>query len=750
MTLTEDEPEAGDEAEASQEAFQGPSHVPLVCTSQCCQESLEVYQEKDDIIISRTKRTQGQRSRQFCCDWYRSYPWLVLRITRLKVFCAYCRYCDAKGLLKDKLSDRAFISSGFCNWKKALERFEQHAKSSVDKEALLAIEVMAQPSVLSQLSSQYKRDQAGRREMLMVTLTSLQYLVRQGLPIRGHEEVEGNLSQLLLLRAKDCRGLKQYIDQGNYLSHEVINEMISIMSTRVLRQILSEIREANIFSLIADEATDVAHKEQLSMTIRWVDKSFQIYETPVELINVPKTDSETLTMVITDCLLRLSLPVGQCRGQAFDGASNMSGHVSGVAQRIQQLESSAIFVHCFAHCTNLCLQTLGKQSQCVHNALELIMGVSQLIRFSPKRSTLFDTLQSQVSPGAPSLKPLCPTRWTVRTRAISAILSNYKLLLDVLEVIQSGRDEYAMKANGYLTSMTQFSTFFGLKLSYLIFSVTEQLSLTLQGKDTTIQEGVQAATLTMDFLQEQRTDDRYDAFYTTVLADSKDLTSEPVLPRQRRPPRKIDSNSASHVFSDTKSYFRKQYYEAIDIVTNELRQRFCQERGMPVAAKLEKLLLNAANATSDIGSDSGEIVEMYSKDLDATRLAPQLQMLPQLLRTYNECYPQTAIQRITNVRTLCDIMNNVTVSRTMFDQINKLLHILLTIPVTTATAERSFSTLRRLKTYLRSTMSQSRLNHLMILHIHKNRTDELNILDIAKEFIEVNDRRIKFFGRFIV
>lgn len=170
---------------------------------------------------------------------------------------------------------------------------------------------------------------------------------------------------------------------------------------------------------------------------------------------------------------------------------------------------------------------------------------------------------------------------------------------------------------------------------------------------------------------------------------------------------------------------------------------------MPVAAKLEKLLLDAANSTISSESLPGDIVEMYSKDLDATRLAPQLQMLPQLLCMYNECCPQTAIQRITNVRTLCDIMNNVTVSRTVFDQINKLLHILLTIPATTATAERSFSTLRRLKTYLHSTMSQSRLNHLMILHIHKQRTDELNVLDIAKEFIEINDRRVKFFGRFV-
>ena len=68
--------------------------------------------------------------------------------------------------------------------------------------------------------------------------------------------------------------------------------MISLMSNRVLRQILTEIREAQIFSLIADEATDVAHKEQLCMTIRWVDRSFEIYETLVEL-NVPQTDSET-------------------------------------------------------------------------------------------------------------------------------------------------------------------------------------------------------------------------------------------------------------------------------------------------------------------------------------------------------------------------------------------------------------------------------------------------------------------------
>jgi hypothetical protein len=57
---------------------------------------------------------------------------------------------------------------------------------------------------------------------------------------------------------------------------------------------------------------------------------------------------------------------------------------------------------------------------------------------------------------------------------IEAVLANYQLLLDALEVIQQGRDEYAMKAHGFLNSMLKFSTYFGLKVSHLIFSATEQ------------------------------------------------------------------------------------------------------------------------------------------------------------------------------------------------------------------------------------------------------------------------------------
>ena len=207
--------------------------------------------------------------------------------------------------MTDNLGEAAFITSGFNNWKKTLQ-------SSIHKEAMLKIEMLKQPSIGFQLSSQINKDQKIRRKMLLITLSSLKFLVRQGLAIRGHEEMEGNLMQLLLLQAERCPDLKRCIHDKQYLSGEIANEFIALMGNAVLRALLSEIREVNMFSLIADEASDVSDKEQLCTTIRWVDSSFQIHETPLELINVPKTDSETLTSMIKDSFVRLALPIRQC------------------------------------------------------------------------------------------------------------------------------------------------------------------------------------------------------------------------------------------------------------------------------------------------------------------------------------------------------------------------------------------------------------------------------------------------------
>ena len=130
------------------------------------------------------------------------------------------------------------------------------------------------------------------------------------------------------------------------------------------------------------------------------------------MIHVPSTTSATLTASIKDILIRCILPLSNCRGQAYDGASNMMGHLRGVATQLECEEPSALRVHCFAHCLNLCLQDVAKKCQPIRNALDNVMELSQLIRYSPKRSLVFKQCKEELSPEGTGLRPLCLTRWT--------------------------------------------------------------------------------------------------------------------------------------------------------------------------------------------------------------------------------------------------------------------------------------------------------------------------------------------------
>ena len=89
-------------------------------------------------------------------------------------------------------------------------------------------------------------------------------------------------------------------------------------------------------------------------------------------------------------------------------------------------------------------------------------------------------------------------------------------------------------------------------------------------------------------------------------------------------------------------------------------------------------------------------------------------------------YEQLQLQTLDSVELLAMVM--------------KLTKIILTMPAANAISERNFSALRRMKTWLRSTMNQTRLNWCMVLHIH-NDTDKLNIADVANEFVSRNSTR---------
>ena len=372
----------------------------------------------------------------------------------------------------------------------------------------------------------------------------------------------------------------------------------------------------------------------------------------------------------------------------------------------------------------------------------------QFIKFSPKRSTLFETLKRDValSTGqtSPSLRTLCPTRWTVRNTAISSVLKNYKTLMSALDQIQEGHDEYAAKASGLLNRMEDFDTFFGLKLSYLIFAPAEQCSTNIQAVDITVQEAMKGAKVLVSHLNSLRKDTMFDRFYLDAVEESKVFTGEPKLPRNRKLPRRIDHGaSEGHRHLSPTEMYHQTYYEAIDVVAEEVKRRFDQP-DICIIRDIENVILECANEGTT-GLLTQQIVEFLGSDVDVKRLKVQLAMLPDLIKTAFD----GSIKKVTNIRTIPDAMTKSSIYQKMLCEVDKLLLLYLTFPVTTATAERSFSSLRRVKTYFRNTMSACKLNNLLLMHVHQSRTDELNLTEIAKAFIALNSRRIHYFGKLL-
>ena len=136
------------------------------------------------------------------------------------------------------------------------------------------------------------------------------------------------------------------------------------------------------------------------------------------------------------------------------------------------------------------------------------------------------------------MKSLSLTRWTARTGAIDAIIKDYNVLLESLEEIHATtRDEYGLKAGGLLQSLVKFNTLFGLKLSYVIFSAAEQVSITLQKKTTILQEALVAVDAAKAYLTRIRSDDNFNLFYEEAAKFANDhKLNAPELPRNRRRP----------------------------------------------------------------------------------------------------------------------------------------------------------------------------------------------------------------------
>ncbi|XP_050516144.1 52 kDa repressor of the inhibitor of the protein kinase-like [Diabrotica virgifera virgifera] len=236
-----------------------------------------------------------------------------------------------------------------------------------------------------------------------------------------------------------------------------------------------------------------------------------------------------------------------------------------------------------------------------------------------------------------------------------------------------------------------------------VHSLTLSLSRVLQSENQDLGEAIELADAAKQVLLERRENAEKDfrGIFKTVSEISAKYDIE-----LRKPRLASKQTQRSNVQTDSvQDYFRITIYiPYIDLFLTHIQDRFLNHR---------KILSNFAclfpNKMKNFNEEScAQLFEPYSSILrDDSRdiWVDEVKLWRQRIAGKN----------VKNSLEALDVCNG-----DAFPNVHQMLRILAVLPVTTATNERSFSTLRRLKTYLRSTMSEDRLNGLASLNIHRD------------------------------
>ena len=329
------------------------------------------------------------RPRGFNRDWYKSYQWLEYSVERDAAFCFPCRMFK----VGSSRCESTFTVTGFRNWKHAMGQkgiITSHDKCDVHKQAMIdwkqyKINMQHHTSVQDRNNSVCSQQIHHNRHYIKTIAEVLRLCAMQDLALRGHREGEdshnpGNFLKILELIGNHDSVVGEKLRNGpqnaTYTSPEIQNSVLHIMGEMLGSQICVEIKKARVFSLLVDETKDASKIEQLAIVFRYVDiESASIHERFLTFVPAETLNAEGLSNLIIKTLEKYHIDPMLMVSQGYDGAAVMSGHCSGVQTRIRQVAPKALYVHCNAHCLNLCLVDCAKSVSCAAEFFGLVQNI---------------------------------------------------------------------------------------------------------------------------------------------------------------------------------------------------------------------------------------------------------------------------------------------------------------------------------------------------------------------------------------
>uniref|UniRef100_F6X4E3 DUF4371 domain-containing protein n=1 Tax=Ciona intestinalis TaxID=7719 RepID=F6X4E3_CIOIN len=609
---------------------------------------------------------------------------------------------------------------GFNDWRKGRAAIRKHGSSEIHRECVSAKlnDSSRAADLVTDISVSKMKE---NRIALNALFDAICFLGRQGLALRGHTEENSNLVQSLKLLGKYNDTVKNWISRKTrFLSAEIQNEILESLALRVLRHEIHQVKAARLFSIISDETADVSNKEQVCICIRYVDDKFIIHESFIGLFETCETSSATLHKLIQSAITSVGLSFNDCRGQSYDGAANMSGHLSGVQARFKEMYPAMLYVHCSGHNLNLAIQDTFRNNTDAANSLATLNGVVNFIKASPKRLSMFENFRYS------ALRPLCPTRWAMRFEAIDIFIKNYDTILNWLQTVATDSSMDGKSRSGarsFLLSLEKFSIFYCLNVMHMLLEKIQPAHRAIQSRSINIGRCYQLIeNLALSFTECLNTTEKSTFFKKCALSALKLGIGLPSVPRGVAR-RSAAINEADGSGDDASSYYANLFGVIVQSAVDSLQSRFCQG-DIETAKYLEDVLLSAI-VESKPTPNLERISNLYN--FEPSCVKSEISTLTLFLRAKNKSC--SSINEL-----ICVLLGDSTL-RLLLPNISGLVQLYLTLPCTSCEAERAFSCLKRVKSYLRSTMAQRRLNHACLLNIYKEHCDILDKSNIINEWI---------------
>ncbi|KAF2879931.1 hypothetical protein ILUMI_26260 [Ignelater luminosus] len=248
--------------------------------------------------------------------------WLVYSISQNKVYCFPCR-------LFSHLQTQ-IVKEGCCDWKdlsrilQRLEQSQEHVKCMI--KWMEFYKGIKHGKTIDKENERLIRESQKYWYNLFERLTDIiNYLASHNLAFRAHRESlnlnnsgnSGNFIDLFKLLSKYDLTLREHLQRINekqlnqhYLSHDIQNELITLMSKSVIDEIIHRVKQAKYYTFLLDCTRNVNRIEQTSIILRFCNSSTgAVEEHFVEFISVTKTTGEYLTNTILQELERNGLDI---------------------------------------------------------------------------------------------------------------------------------------------------------------------------------------------------------------------------------------------------------------------------------------------------------------------------------------------------------------------------------------------------------------------------------------------------------